>query len=390
MAALRERAEYLDVMEEMKYFSERPMTPISHAVFHPFAPHLTHKTALLQGALFLKAELPIRLAHSAHLLDRLPRALGGLAAFQQVREMFTDSFRDLRSFQFSKPAPVWEDSQRFHDMLFVLQNRHKHVPEVIFQGCKQLRAQLHRTHGPNWADHPDQHLTQDVLDEFFGGRAVVRFLVGQQLQLHAQYIGGESPSDVFGLVQLKVDSEHLMKASIATCKRMAIASFGVCPDIELTCNCGTPLVQIGHHIQFITIRLLRHAIIGVLQAHGVEKVKEGNAVPPITVTVADAGTNEDLCIRVQDSSLGISRSKLRQLWSYLHDDAHLGEQEWVAATEEDKQYGEGFGLPLARLRAWLFGGDVVVQSVQGVGLDMYAYIPKFKPEEVLSGPAFQK
>eukprot|EP00667_Euglena_gracilis_P011806 EG_transcript_12086 len=387
MAAVRERAEYLDVMEEMKYFSERPMTPISHAVFHRFALHQTQKAALLQGALFLKAELPIRLAHSAHLPDRLPRGLSGLAAFQQVREMFTDSFRELRAFQFSKPAPSWEDGQRFHDMLSVIQSRHKRVPEIVFQGCQQLRTQLQRTHGANWADHPDRQLTQDVLEDFFGARVVVRFLIGQQLRLHAQYVRGESHADVFGLIQLKVDSEHLMKASIATAKRMALASFNVCPDIELTCKCGTPFIQIGYHIQFITVRLLRHAIMGTLKAHGVEKVKAGKA-PPVTITVADAGANEELCIRVQDSSLGVSRSKLRYLWSYLHDDVRLGEQEWVAATPEDQQYGESFGLPLARVRARLFGGDVVVQSVEGLGLDMYAYIPKFKAEEVLARRPF--
>lgn len=45
-----------------------------------------------------------------------------------LRGMFTDSFRELRAFQFSKPAPSWEDGQRFHDMLSVIQSRHKRVP----------------------------------------------------------------------------------------------------------------------------------------------------------------------------------------------------------------------------------------------------------------------
>ena len=79
------------------------------------------------------------------------------------------------------------------------------------------------------------------------------------------------------------------------------------------------------------------------------------------------------------------RSKLQYLWSYLHVDTIQGEAEWLPQTEDDKRYGESYPLPLARLRARMFGGDVVVQSMEGLGLIRYAYIKKFDRKQLLPG-----
>jgi pyruvate dehydrogenase kinase 2/3/4 len=382
MARLQARADYLDATDEMRYYSERPKTPISLSVFRRFATRGMQRSALLEGALFLNAELPVRVAISAHLPDRLPRGFAGLEPFQQVREMFTNTFQELRAFRFTQPAPSLEDEQRFYSLLFTIQHRHKRVPEIIFQGCEQIRAQLKRTYGTAWQVHPDRELTQSVLEDFFRARVGVRFLIGQQVRLHSQFAEGQPPVDVFGLVNLKILPHDIMAACISAVRRMALASFGACPVILLHCPYNEPFVQVPYHIQFVTIRLLRHAVTRLLKTHGLSAV-QAQTTPPLQVTVSDGPDNEEVCIHIRDEGGGVPRSNVPYLWSYLHDDSRFGEQDWILMTEDDKQYGESFGLPLARIRARLFGGDVVVQTMEGLGLNMYAYIRKFKESEIL-------
>ena len=117
MASVRERTEYLSTVEEMRYYSQRPQTPASLAIFKKFQETGNKQDALIEGALFLHAELPIRVSQSAYFLDKLPRGLAGLDAFQEARETFTASFEELRSFRFSNPA-TWEDEIRSLAHLF--------------------------------------------------------------------------------------------------------------------------------------------------------------------------------------------------------------------------------------------------------------------------------
>uniref|UniRef100_A0A7S1J7C3 Protein-serine/threonine kinase n=1 Tax=Eutreptiella gymnastica TaxID=73025 RepID=A0A7S1J7C3_9EUGL len=381
MADVRVRAEHISVLDDMRYYCERPQTPVALGIFQKFASHGNKQSALLEGALFLHTELPVRIAMGAQFLDKMPRGLGGLQAFQEVRALFTTSFQDVRAFNFSQPPNV-EDESRFHEILSTIQIRHKRVPEAIALGCEALRAQLELIHGESWWDSAERKEIQQLLEGFFLSRVGIRFLVGQQMKLHSQYYDGVTSSNMFGLVDLQTNPHRLVKSAISSVERMAMASFGACPNITLKCTSDITFVQVAYHIKFITIRLLRHAIQNTLACYGLEKVKAGEA-PGITVTVADGPDNEDLCICVMDEGGGLPRSKVRYLWSYLHEDGEERDWEWVATSEEDNQFGESFGLPLARLRARLFGGDVKVQTMESYGLLTFAYIKKFDDAELL-------
>lgn len=72
------------------------------------------------------------------------------------------------------------------------------------------------------------------------------------------------------------------------------------------------------------------------------------------------------------------RSVTKRIWTFAH--STLQEEE----TREDNSFGRneftgghmrGFGLPMARIYARYFGGEVTIKSMEGYGVDAYLYLP---------------
>ena len=83
--------------------------------------------------------------------------------------------------------------------------------------------------------------------------------------------------------------------------------------------------------------------------------------PPIKIVIAEG--NEDITIKVSDEGGGIARSGLPKIWTYLYSTAS---SPLTQLTEDDIQNapavlaGYGYGLPLCRLYARYFGGELQV------------------------------
>lgn len=107
-------------------------------------------------------------------------------------------------------------------------------------------------------------------------------------------------------------------------------------------------------------------------------------VPPIRIVIADGETNEDVIIKVSDEGGGIRRSNMPRIWSYLYTTADQRVVEDLLNTSESAAdfatssplAGLGYGLPISRLYARLFGGDLILMSMEGYGTDSFFYLPR--------------
>jgi hypothetical protein len=130
-------------------------------------------------------------------------------------------------------------------------------------------------------------------------------------------------------------------------------------------------------------------------------------LPPVTVTIADSPSNEDVILKVSDEGGGIPRSQMDSIWSYLYTTANNTVQERVLQQQKSTAQeqlsslsslsdgdaeaphvanaaaalgtspilaGLGFGLPMARAYARYFGGDLDLISLEGYGTDAYVHL----------------
>ncbi|KAG4382636.1 hypothetical protein GLYMA_14G127500v4 [Glycine max] len=89
--------------------------------------------------------------------------------------------------------------------------------------------------------------------------------------------------------------------------------------------------------------------------------------PPIRIIIADG--IEDVTIKVSDEGGGIPRSGLPRIFTYLYSTAGISlsvehELSDIGTMENVTMAGYGYGLPICRLYARYFGGDLQVISME--------------------------
>ena len=128
------------------------------------------------------------------------------------------------------------------------------------------------------------------------------------------------------------------------------------------------------------------------------------SLPSIRVVVAKGA--EDVTIKIADKGGGVPRSVIDKMWTFAHsalsdamdskksNDTHLSEiDEFTGRSVSGRGFNiRGFGLPLARIYARYFGGELTLKSMEGYGVDAYLYLPVLGvacenlPKRVLKSP----
>jgi len=104
-------------------------------------------------------------------------------------------------------------------------------------------------------------------------------------------------------------------------------------------------------------------------------------IPPITVRVFK--TKNDITIKISDVGGGISRASSGKIFNYMYSTAPQvvipeggGSLGAGLSAESLPMHGLGYGLPLSRLYARYFRGDIQIASVDGYGTDVYVYLQR--------------
>lgn len=104
---------------------------------------------------------------------------------------------------------------------------------------------------------------------------------------------------------------------------------------------------------------------GILHCHHPKlELQPPATLPPRSLVIAEGA--EDVTIKVSDEGGGIRRSGLPRIWTYLYSTAKNPVD--VANLDDDSPSvlaGYGYGLPISRLYARYFGGDLQLISMDG-------------------------
>jgi pyruvate dehydrogenase kinase 2/3/4 len=131
--------------------------------------------------MFLKRELPVRLANIMQEIALLPEHLLRMPSVSLVQSWYEKSFEEILQFE-STERPETNDLQKFCDALLKIRNRHSSVVQTMAQGVIELKE----THP---IQQKTEHSIQYFLHRFYMSRISIRMLINQ----HAMLFGADRP-----------------------------------------------------------------------------------------------------------------------------------------------------------------------------------------------------
>lgn len=352
------------VLQDLGQLSRRKQKGVSLKYMLDFG-HYPLSRQLLLSAQFLHEELPTRLAHRVMELEALPFGLSFKPQVLKVRDWYVESFKELREM---RPVKTLEDEEQFTSLLGKIKQRHDFVVPMVALGVASLKEDL--KHSKSWYELPDIH---SFLDRFYMSRIGIRMLIGQHLSLH------DPPRpEKIGLIDTVMSPYQIVNEAVEDARHICLRQYGSSPDIKLFGSEDLQCAYVPDHLHHCIFELVKNSLRAVSDRY----MDSDQESPPIKIVIAEG--NEDITIKVSDEGGGIARSGMPKIWTYLYSTASSPLQQ---LTEDDIQNapavlaGYGYGLPLCRLYARYFGGELQVISMEGYGTDAYLHLSKLGTSE---------
>ncbi|XP_010276553.1 PREDICTED: pyruvate dehydrogenase (acetyl-transferring) kinase, mitochondrial-like [Nelumbo nucifera] len=346
-------------IDEVHKWSCLKPTGVSLRYMMEFGSKPTEKNLLL-SAQFLQKELPIRIARRAVELESLPYGLSNKPAVLKVRDWYLDSFRDVRCFPEIKDA---SDELDFTEMIKMIKVRHNNVVPMMALGVNQLKKDLDPKIVPEDLDE-----IHEFLDRFYMSRIGIRMLIGQHVALHDP----NPQPDRVGYIHSKMSPMEVARGASEDARSICSREYGTSPEVNIYGDPNFTFPYVPKHLHLMVFELVKNSLRAVQ-----EKFMDSDKVaPPVRIIVADG--IEDVTIKISDEGGGIPRSGLPRIFTYLYTTASnpLDEQTDFASNDVMTMAGYGYGLPISRLYAQYFGGDLQIISMEGYGTDAYLHLSR--------------
>ncbi|MCJ1372422.1 hypothetical protein MMC20_003646 [Loxospora ochrophaea] len=419
------------LMDTIKHYSSFPATGVSLRQMVQFGEQPSTGT-LFRASQFLSEELPIRLAHRVQELGDLPDGLNDMPSIKKVQDWYAQSFEDitalprpnlssdirqrlLRStkqngreskilsqttqnpsvkrgqYQSSPqsngssnghsgrtssrryyasaddgqewPPELNDYNQRFSKTLEGIKRRHDSVVTTVAQGILEYKRKRQRM-------QIDSSI-QNFLDRFYMSRIGIRMLIGQHIALTDQKQHNE-PNYV-GIICTKTNVRELAQEAIENARFVCEDHYGLfdAPKVQLICEPDLNFMYVPGHLSHMLFETLKNSLRAVVETHGQDK----DAFPVTKVIIAKG--NEDITIKVSDEGGGIPRSVIPLVWTYMYTTVETTpnlDPDFNKSDFKAPMAGFGYGLPISRLYARYFGGDLKLISMEGYGTDVYLHL----------------
>ncbi|XP_060798730.1 pyruvate dehydrogenase kinase, isozyme 4 [Neoarius graeffei] len=363
-----------NIPKQVDWFSKFSPSPLSMKQFIDFgSANACEKTSFI----FLRQELPVRLANIMKEIDLLPDKLIGTPSVQLLHTWYTQSLMELVDFLEKDP----EDKnvlQKFTETLINVRNRHNNVVPTMAQGVLEYKEAF-------GVDPVTNQNVQYFLDRFYTSRISTRMLMNQHTLIfsgstnpaHPKHIGSIDPScDVVEVVKDAYESSRML------CDQYYLMS----PDVKIeqvnSKDSSEPvnIVYVPSHLYHMIFELFKNAMRATVETH-----ENSMYLPPIKVRVSLG--HEDLTIKMSDRGGGVPLRKIDRLFSYMYSTAP---SPVIDNARNAPLAGFGYGLPISRLYARYFQGDLQLYSMEGYGTSAVIYLKALSSESVERLPVFNK
>jgi pyruvate dehydrogenase kinase 2/3/4 len=357
-------------IQRMRFYSK--FTPTSVTLSH-FLDHSSGGGTVEDSFLFLRREIPVRLANMIMELEELPQELLSQQPCQDIIANYGQSFKDVVQFENIPNTP--ESHELFNNLLSAIRQRHQDTIPRMADALHSLREEGKL----NVSNKDRMNLAiQYVLDRLYLSRISIHLLISQH---KAQYCPEESKganTGMQGTIDPSCDAADVAREAFANAAFLCDQMYMDSPKLKLTCinqvddtKDKVNFVYIPNHLYHMCFELFKNSMRATM-----ETWENADEIPDIEVQIVKS--KNDISIKVSDQGGGINRNINGNIFLYLFTSAtrvKLNEGDMGGTTGNvTPMHGLGYGLPLSRLYARYFGGDIQIQSMDGHGTDAFVYL----------------
>jgi pyruvate dehydrogenase kinase 2/3/4 len=260
------------------------------------------------------------------------------------------------------PPELSAYNTKFAETLERIKRRHDSVVTTVAQGILEWKRKKQRMQ--------IDHNIQAFLDRFYMSRIGIRMLIGQHIALTDQR--QRSDPNYVGIICTKTNVRELAQEAIENARFVCEDHYGLfdAPKVQLICNPDISFMYVPGHLSHMLFETLKNSLRAVVERHGQDK----DEFPVTKVIVAEG--KEDITIKVSDEGGGIPRSAIPLVWTYMYttvDQTPSLDPDFNKSDFKAPMAGFGYGLPISRLYARYFGGDLKLISMEG-----YVSFPRIK------------
>ncbi|KAG5843693.1 pyruvate dehydrogenase (acetyl-transferring) kinase isozyme 3, mitochondrial [Anguilla rostrata] len=360
---------------KIEYYSRFSPSPLSIKQFLDFGQeNACEKTSYM----FLRKELAVRLANTMREVNLLPDNLLSQPSVKLVQTWYMQSFVELLEYENRRP----EDPRTLNDFLDILikiRNRHNDVVPTIAQGLLEYKEKF-------GFDPFISSNIQYFLDRFYTSRISFRMLINQHTLLFGNDTNPAHPKHI-GSIDPNCNVVEVVTDAYETAKMLCEQYYLIAPELKVQeFNGKAPkkpiqAVYVPSHLFHMLFELFKNSMRATVELH---EGKPGD-VPPVTALVTLG--KEDLSIKISDKGGGVPLRKIDRLFNYMYSTAPTPSLEPSHAAP---LAGFGYGLPISRLYARYFQGDLNLYSMEGVGTDAVIYLKALSSESFERLPVFNK
>ncbi|XP_076785015.1 pyruvate dehydrogenase (acetyl-transferring) kinase isozyme 1, mitochondrial isoform X2 [Arvicanthis niloticus] len=293
---------------QVDFYARFSPSPLSMKQFLDFGSvNACEKTSFM----FLRQELPVRLANIMKEISLLPDNLLRTPSVQLVQSWYIQSLQELLDFK-DKSAEDAKTIYEFTDTVIRIRNRHNDVIPTMAQGVTEYKESF-------GVDPVTSQNVQYFLDRFYMSRISIRMLLNQ----HSLLFGGKgSPSHRkhIGSINPNCDVVEVIKDGYENARRLCDLYYVNSPELELEeLNAKSPgqtiqVVYVPSHLYHMVFELFKNAMRATMEHHA-----DKGVYPPIQVHVTLG--EEDLTVKMSDRGGGVPLRKIDRLFNYMYSTA---------------------------------------------------------------------
>ncbi|MGH0156946.1 UNVERIFIED_CONTAM: hypothetical protein FKN15_032723 [Acipenser sinensis] len=181
--------------------------------------------------------------------------------------------------------------------------------------------------------------------------------------------------DFVGIICTRLSPKKIIEKWVDFARRLCEHQYGSSPRVRINGHVAARFPFIPLPLDYILPELLKNAMRATMESH----LDTPHNAPDLVVTIAN--NDIDFVIRISDRGGGIPHSILDKVLDYHFTTAEESNQDprmsnlFGIITNNGPQsgpmHGFGFGLPTSVAYAEYLGGSLTVQSMQGIGTDVY-------------------